>query len=127
VEITVGEQAWFYDLNTGKLFTAGSELAGPIEAPSGPLADGKPAGVKAYVFSYTYNPAESELFVGFLEMPDTNTPASSENNRWGEGKLIRKPDEKRWVKAAGRDGQNIIREVFKPNEKGQVATYYPPP
>jgi len=126
VEITAGEKAWFYDLNTGKLFTAGSEPGGPVEAPSGPLADGQPAGVKAYVFSYSYNPKESDLFVGFLEKPDEGASASNQG-RWGQGKLIRRPEDKRWVKAAGREGRDIIRQIFKPNDRGEVASYYPPP
>jgi hypothetical protein len=69
------KKGWFYDLNTGKLFVAKSKLIPPIEAPSGPLENGKPAGVKAYVFSYKYEPNESERFIGFLE---TFTPESNQ-------------------------------------------------
>ncbi len=43
----MGKQAWFYDLNTGKLFVASGSETGPIEAPSGPLPDGRPAGLRA--------------------------------------------------------------------------------
>jgi len=126
VEITGGKNAWFYDLNTGELFTAKSELVGPIEALSGPLADGQPAGVRAYVFSYSYNPKESELFIGFLEMPDEDTSGSDQSG-WGRGKLIRRPEDNQWVKATSKDGRDILREIFRPNDKGEVASYHPPP
>ena len=126
VEITDCKNVWFYDLNTGELFTAKSELIGPIEAPSGPLPDGRPAGVRAYVFSYSYNPKESELFIGFLEMPDKDASDSGQS-MWGQGKLIRRPGDKHWVKATSNRGNVILREIFSPNAKGEVASYYPPP
>ncbi|GAH59861.1 unnamed protein product, partial [marine sediment metagenome] len=70
------KKAWFYDLNTGKLFIAKSDQIPPIDAPSGPLRiespsgplrNGGPAGAKAYVFSYADEPNESNRFIGFLE------------------------------------------------------------
>lgn len=42
---------YYYDLNTGELFAALSTEIPPIEAPSGPLPNGKPAGVRAFVYS----------------------------------------------------------------------------
>ena len=45
------EKVWFYDLNTKELFTAKRSKLPPIKAPSGPLPDGTPAGVRAYVFN----------------------------------------------------------------------------
>lgn len=42
---------WYYDLNTKKPFRSKTLMCPPIEAPSGPAADGAPAGVRAYVFS----------------------------------------------------------------------------
>ncbi len=53
----------FYDLNTGQLFVAKSDAVVPIEAPSGPLPNGKPAGVLAYVFSYVPEPNDSHRFI----------------------------------------------------------------
>ena len=44
-------QAWFYDLNTGKLFPGPIDAIPPIPAPSGPLPDGQPAGARAYVYT----------------------------------------------------------------------------
>jgi hypothetical protein len=41
---------WFYDLNTQQLFAGPRGAVPPIDAPSGPLPDGTPAGVRAKVF-----------------------------------------------------------------------------
>src|SRR3989339_545505 len=49
LKAVVANKSWFYDLNTGKLFTVNAGQLPPLEAPSGPLSDGQPAGVKAYV------------------------------------------------------------------------------
>jgi len=125
---------WFYDLNTAKLFTAKSDLVPPIEAPSGPLPNGRPAGAKAYVFSYVSGPNESERFIGFLEIPDPNAEkdsfaVSSDTSgaeQWGRGRLIRRVEDKQWVQADSAKGQAIIRELSLPNEKGQRPQYCSP-
>ncbi|MHC4314999.1 MAG: hypothetical protein ACYSW3_21335, partial [Planctomycetota bacterium] len=103
------KKGWFYDLNTDKLFVEKSKLIPPIEAPSGPLENGKPAGVKAYVFSYKYEPNESERFIGFLETftpearrDQTNSATSGGESaaelikQWGEGRLIRRIEDEQW-------------------------------
>jgi hypothetical protein len=135
VEVQDYEKAWFYDLNTGKLFTAKSDLVPPVEAPSGPRPNGTPAGVKAYVFTYVSEPNESERFIGFLEIPDPNAekdsfaPSSSGTGgaeKWGRGRLIRRVEDKRWIPANTAKGQAIIRELFLPNEKGQRPQYCSP-
>jgi hypothetical protein len=138
-EIQEYKKAWFYDLNTGKLFVAKSELIPPIEAPSGPLGNGKPAGVKAYVFSYTYEPNESERFIGFLE---TFTSEARENQsrsakskggsaselikQWGEGRFVRRVEDEQWFAANSDEGRAIIEEASLPNENGEHARYCPP-
>ncbi|MHC4076509.1 MAG: hypothetical protein ACYSRZ_08890 [Planctomycetota bacterium] len=110
-EVVESELAWFYDLNTGELFVSRSEQAGPIEAPSGPLPCGRPAGVRAYVFSYIDEPNESERFIGFLERPNpaakNDESASSDSRvggtgRWGQGRLICRAGEERWFAADSR-------------------------
>lgn len=133
------KQAWFYDLNTGKLFVSKSKLIPPIEAPSGPLENGEPAGVKAYVFSYKHEPNESERFIGFLE---TFTPEAKRNQttsanssggsteelikQWGEGRLIRRLEDEKWFAANSKEGRVIIENAFRPNESGEHARYCPP-
>ncbi len=133
------KKGWFYDLNTGKLFVAKSKLIPPIEAPSGPLENGKPAGVKAYVFSYKYEPNESERFIGFLEAftPEAKrnqtTSAKSRGDsaaelikQWGEGRLIRRVEDEQWFAANSNEGRAIIENAFSPNENGERARYCPP-
>lgn len=66
-------QVWYYDLNTGQLFTGKIEDVAPIDAPSGPLPDGGQAGVKAYVFSYGDCDDENQRVVGWLERASVNT------------------------------------------------------
>ena len=56
-----GKTAWFYDVNTGKLFQGSWKKAGPIAAPSGPTPDGELAGFRTHVYSYVLDPNEAEL------------------------------------------------------------------
>lgn len=129
------KKAWFYDLNTGELFVARSEQIPPIEAPSGPLPNGEPAGVRAYVFSFSNEPNESNRFIGFLEIPDPQAkkdraapaePGASGAQRWGRGRLIRRVEDKQWVPANNDQGRDILREILLPNRTGQHARYSPP-
>ena len=127
---SASNKVWFYDLNTGELFTTSKELSGPIEAPSGPLANGQPGGVKAYVMSYVEEPDESERFIGFLEKPDPNYTGDRSIAEgtvpWGSGKLIRTVEDANWVSATSFKGKAIYRKAFGRNEKGQPALYVPP-
>ena len=61
------KKVWFYDLNTRELFIATSDKLPPIKAPSGSLPNGEPAGVKAYVLSYSDKPNEPNYSIGYLE------------------------------------------------------------
>ncbi|MEE9370508.1 MAG: hypothetical protein V3W45_03450 [Sedimentisphaerales bacterium] len=135
VEVREYKKAWFYDLNTRELFVARSDRVAPIEAPSGPLPSGEPAGVRAYVFSYVAESNESECFIGFLEIanPDAGKkgpkPAISGvggAEQWGRGGLIRRVTDKKWVPADSDKGKAILRELYLPNINGEVAHYLPP-
>lgn len=134
-KVELGEKEWFYDLNTSRLFTAKKGLTPPIEAPSGPLPDGRPAGVRAYVLTYTYEPNESDRFIGFLETTDPRgedeSPPSGEGyasgaKQWAKGKLIRTVEDERWVPADSRLGQAIWEHAFRPNDNGERPYYCPP-
>ena len=120
--------AWFYDLNTGQFFWAPRDSVPPIEAPSGPLPNGAHAGVKAYVFTYSNDPNESELFVGFLETTDPNAPkeAPGTTRQWGRGNLIRRPTDQQWIPGNSSEGRAILREIYLPNARGQGPIYYLP-
>ena len=121
------EKEWFYDLNTGVLFPVEKGPNPPVEAPSGPLPNGEPAGVRAHVFTYVPEPNEAERFIAFLETSDPHPddsagrpgPPVSLAERWGKGRLIRRPDDKEWVPANSSLGKTILKEAFTPNEKGQ--------
>jgi hypothetical protein len=135
-QIVTMEKEWYYDLNTGELFIAEKGLEPPIPAPSGPLPDGKPAGVRAYVLSFENEPNDSQRFIGFLETTPTpeilaRWPVRRENlsaaKKWGKGRLIRRTDDKIWIPADSAMGQRIMREAFAPNEDGERPTYCRPP
>ncbi|MHC4571904.1 MAG: hypothetical protein ACYS0C_07495 [Planctomycetota bacterium] len=135
IEIEEYDKEWFYDLNAGELFVAESDLVAPIEAPSGPLANGGPAGVRAYVFSYSEEPNERNRFIGFLEIPDPNAKddkllslesTATGAELWGQGRLIRRVEDERWVPANSDEGRAILGELFYPNAKGEIAHYCPP-
>jgi len=127
-----GKTAWFYDANTGKLFVAGRKKIGPIAAPSGPAPGGEPAGFRAHAYSYTLEANESDLFVGFLERPDpapgARRPTSdmSDMDKWAQGRLIKRVKDQQWVQATSREGQAILQELARPNEKGQTPIYQIP-
>ena len=127
-----GKTAWFYDMNTGSLFIAHSKQAGPIAAPSGPAPSGELVGFRVHVYSYVLDPNESELFVGFLERPDPNSgvkAAASDTRdfqKWAQSRLIRRVDDKAWVRAASPEGQTLLQELTRPNESGQTPLYQMP-
>jgi len=129
------KKAWFYDLNTGKLFVDRSDKIAPIEAPSGPLPNGEPGGVKAYVFTYAYEPNEAERFIGFLETIDPNAEKDSSSSgksrtaggaQWGRGKLIRRVEDEQWLAGDSSEGRAILEEVLIANENGETAHYCRP-
>jgi len=112
-------KAWFYDLNTGELFTAAAKELPPIKAPSGPLPDGQPAGVLAHVFSFADEPNELNRFIAFLETytPDMKEQMSaflkSKNKNpdllkdWNSGRLVRAVDGNDWYPADSKQGREI--------------------
>ena len=126
------KKAWFYDLNTGELFSGSSKQTGPIEAPSGPLPNGEPAGLRAHVYSFLSDPNAAELFVGFLEKPDPNADAkklSSDRRNfkeWARGRLIRRVGGDTWISPTSQRGRQIIQELTHPNTYGQTPIYQSP-
>lgn len=134
-EVKEFEKAWYYDLNTGKLFVAKSSLIPPIEAPSGPLPDGSPAGVRAHVFTFAAEPNDSDRFIGFLETTDPNAlnngSGSDEVRRggfasWGQGKLIRRVEDEKWISGSSKEARAIFNDAFAPNENAERPRSCPP-
>ena len=142
VELSV--KAWFYDLNTGQLFVGRDDQIPPIEAPSGPLRiesasgplrNGGPAGVKAYVYSYADEPNESNRFIGFLETSvpkaimerlESIKPKADGTEQWGYGKLVRRLKDKYWVPGDSDEGRTILKDVYLPDKTGAIPHYCPP-
>ena len=135
VQVDKSEKQWFYDLNHQRLFSVKSGQLPPIEAPSGPLANGEPAGVRAYVFTYSDDPNTTDTFIGFLETTDPNVDKSgigpidlrvSGSEIFTNGRLIRRVKDKEWIEANSEEGRAILKEAFRKNESGQIPKYIPP-
>ncbi len=107
------KKEWYYDLNTGKLFKSKVGQMTPIKAPSGPLADGTPAGVRAYVF---IDDRTGEKVVGFLEKEKPIESEESENENGSQQplaeKFLKKVDGAEWVSATSEEGRAIAKEYF---------------
>ena len=134
VVVDIAEKQWFYDLKHQRLFIEKKQLP-PIEAPSGPLANGQPAGVRAYVFTYSDDPNTTDTFIGFLETIDPNTDKStigpmdlrvSGAEMFANGRLIRRIKDKKWVPANSQEGKAILKETFRKNEAGKIPQYIAP-
>jgi len=134
-QVDTSEKEWFYDLKHHNLFVVKSGQLPPIEAPSGPLANGEPAGVRAYVFTYSDDPNTTDTFIGFLETIDPNVDKStigpmdlrvSGAEMFTKGRLIRRPKDKEWVEANSEKGREILKEAFRKNEAGKVPQYIAP-
>ncbi len=137
--------AWFYDLNTGELFTASADAIPPIDAPSGPLrVGGGPAGVRAYVFTCG-ECDDASRFVGYIE---TYSPAASRQMRAArqranserrsidfllldrearKGRLVKRVNDTQWVPAYGELGARIVTSVVRRCAQGQQVKPCLPP
>ena len=120
--VEAAEKQWYYDLKTGELFVAAKGWAVPTEGPSGPTANGEPAGVRACVLSFALEPSESERFIGFLEKPDPNATGTT-GGKWSQGKLIRRVEDEQWFAAESPQGQAIIEEAFVADIDGERPSY----
>ena len=120
------KQAWFYDLNTGKLFAAPFDAIPPIPAPSGLLPNGSPAGVLAYVFGCV-SCAERNRIIVYLETrtpeaqaklialrqlpPGTDPPEQLRSFQQWDGLLYKRPSDAEWVARESDEGYQIHNEL----------------
>jgi len=135
-KITDTDKAWFYDLNTKKLFTADKMSFPPVNAPSGPLPDGRPAGVLAHVLTFDLTGKDkSQQFIGYLEKltdkgkqewQDALANGTLAKMNWAAGRLIKKVEDEKWLKADSPEGIKIRTQAYKPNEKGHTPNYVNP-
>lgn len=118
------DTVWFYDLNTNQLFTANRSKLPPIKAPSGPLPDGTPAGVRAYLFD-SNDPNRTEPVIGFLEKfsPEGKIaqkdydPAKHNAQLWAAGRFFLRLSDEKWVKADSLEGRKIYKNYYLDKEK----------
>lgn len=111
-------KAWFYDLNTKELFVAPGSSIPPIEAPSGSLPNGTPAGVQAVVlegngeqkiaYLFTY-PAEAkaqldQMNAGDFDEMDSMVPPV----RW-----VRAAEGGEWVAETTDKGSEIMNKAME--------------
>lgn len=130
--------AYFYDLNTGKVFTAPVDDYPPIAAPS----DKKPgaqSGVEAYIFSsgkcasdYSGMTAQqikmSGAFIGYLQKYNEHAKQSlrelktnpDQEPDYGpeEGQYVRTLDSDKWVQQLSTPGQAVTNGVYENAPKG---------
>ncbi len=123
---------WYYDLNTNQLFPGPLGAIPPIAAPSGPLADGTPAGVRAHVYGCgdcsearraiayleTYS-AESQQRLRQLRQAKFGIESAGANRQLaarpddgallvGEASLVKRPTDPEWVVRGSAAGQAIV-------------------
>jgi len=125
----VEQRAYFFDLNTGRVFAAGAEQIAPIPGPTGDQPNHQPAGVRAFVFSCGAC-KESDWKVGYIEMYTAEAKAAAERAQPAKsepvmdpaeaflrrvtatpGRLVRVVEASEWVEAATPEGEVIIRQA----------------
>ena len=131
---------YYYDMNTGEIFLGQSDQVPPIDAPSG-LADGQPAGLRAYVFSCGECPSSDQIvgstassleqqntFVGWVEKYTEEARQAMEQAEQGEqspeeeqaayeayerGEVVKRPGdpESAWVHIDSDEGLRIQESI----------------
>jgi len=125
---------WYYDLNTGQLFAAPLGEIPPIAAPSGPLPDGSPAGVRAHVYGCgdcseanrtiayleTYTPEDRQRLQALLKIQFGKEPPSADSGFMagpedgillaGQGSLVKRPEDADWVRRIHPEGQALVSD-----------------
>ena len=106
------ERAYFYDLNTGELFTRHTSMAAPIPAPSNAASEAARDGVRAIVFAcgectpnsmqIAYLRKYTDAYKQMLELPEAQQ--FEHKRRWKqdgryEGPLVRSVNGREWRRA----------------------------
>lgn len=121
-------QAYFYDRNTGELFTMPVHVSGPIERDSGDY-NGEPAGVRAHVFACG-DCGSNENFIAWLERPSPREKELEEGKLLTETDLyplVSVPGNDNWYAANTREGLGITEAAQKRCPEGQKPNYCQPP
>lgn len=123
-------KTWFYDLNTQQLFAAPGDSVPPIDAASGPLPDGNPAGVQAIVLE---SGGEKEVALLFTYDPETKAQLEAQKSgNFEKGAVMRPPlrlvraaQGGTWVGETTEAGSKLMNQALK--DVGQNKTYSLPP
>jgi len=136
----MSRHAYFYDLNTGELFTAEADRIPPIDAPSGVLrgTQGDKAGVRAYVFTCGDN-TESDRYIAWIETytpeaqravaeqrkrPATSHPVAGPGVGFTPSRIARvnpeSPGDVRWTGSDTPKGVDIVRSSTTPCADGSA-------
>lgn len=114
-----GGRAYFYDMDTGKLYVDSAMKNPPTKAPSGG------EGVIAHVFTCADPADESKRFIGFLEK---YTPEYQKTRDQGQAmlpsmaarhQLIRAPEGGDWVPLDSEGGQRILAALAARRKPGE--------
>ncbi len=107
------ELGYYFDLNTRELFIRDGTMRPPIDAPSGSDEDGKPAGVRAYVYGKAAGGTD-DIKIAFLEY---EIPG---------GAMISDPEAIKWVSATSVNGARLRQScVQRCIEQGYTERVYP--
>jgi hypothetical protein len=115
-------QAWYYDLNAGKLFAGPLTAIPPIPAPSGPLPNGEPAGARAYVYTCK-TCSEADRVIAYVEscspevqaklVQQLQSPGGLDHNRGsllndGVGVFIKRPADTQWLERVSPEAVTLV-------------------
>ena len=124
---------YYYDLNTGELFPGPSDQIAPIDAPSGPY-NGKPGGVRAFVFSCEDCDDESTHFIGWLDMytaeakealTNPNADMSLSSQLYEQGRMIKRVEDETWVPSTDVEAYTVMENIKYQCPGGRPQPCYP--
>jgi len=112
---------YYYDLNTGELFTAGSDKFPPIQSPTD--EGDKLSGVRAMVFSCGDCDKKSTHFVGYLERytpeakaameraASSDEPMMEDVYEMEQGREVKLPDAAEWIDGNSEAGMAVYEAI----------------
>jgi hypothetical protein len=125
---------YFYDLNKKELIEVVGGTIPPIDTDSGDF-QGMPAGVRAHVFCCGPRLRDTELFVGYLEVPVAKLPEKLKPpgmpDKGPEGEplmAIRSVDAETWHDPLSSEGMQVMNDLSSRCTKElKLTPIHPPP
>ena len=124
--------AYYYDLNAKKLIEVPSTTVPPMQTDSGDY-QGMAAGVKAHVFCCGPRMRDTQLFIGYLEVPVTELPEALRpsgmdlTDEEGEPLLaIRSEENETWLDPDSAAGKSLMENLSNRCGKEMKLTYINP-